>query len=169
MTMLKDDLVAQHYCRQLGEVMAAAKINKLLSLHISDWCVELSSGIHIGIKEKKGTTPELIKVDLRLEDLELFIKELQEAHTIFLSKREQSVQHGATTELNNELKSRKDLQTIFGGVSASTIDRFFKYLNESGVPYYKEALHGRSDVYRVGEMKLRYTEYQRQSRISQSE
>lgn len=160
MTMLKDDLVAQHYCRQLGEVMAAAKINKLLSLHISDWCVELSSGIQIGIKEKKGTTPELIKVDLKLEDLELFIKELQEAHTIFLSKQDQPIQQD-TDELNNQLKSRKELQDAFGGVSASTIDRFFKYLNESGIPYYKEALHGRSDVYRMEEMKLRYTEYQK--------
>lgn len=159
--MLKDDLVAQHYCRQLSEVMAAAKINKLLSLHISDWCCELSNGIQVGIKEKKGTSPELIKVDLKIEDLELFIKELQEALTIFSSKQKQGVQQDSSVALNNELKSRKDLQTVFGGVSASTIDRFFKYLHENGITYYKEALHGRSDVYRIEEMKTRYNEYQR--------
>lgn len=160
MTMLKDDLLAQGYCRQLGELMAATKINKLMSMHISEWCVELQNGIQIGIKEKKGTTPELIKVDIRLEDIELFIKELQDALTIYSSKQSQK-DNGATSEIDNELKTRKDLQTVFGGVSSSTIDRFFKYLSKNNIQFHKEALHGRSDVYRTAEMKVLYGDYQK--------
>lgn len=157
--MLKDDLLAQSYCRQLGELMAAAKINKLMSMHISEWCTELQKGIQIGIKEKKGTTPELIKVDIRLEDIELFIKEIQDALIIYLSKQNKSNLE-VSPEIGNELKTRKDLQKVFG-VSASTIDRFFKYLGENNIPFHKEALHGRSDVYRTGEMKTLYGDYQK--------
>lgn len=160
MTMLKDDLLAQSYCRQLGELMAATKINKLMSMHISEWFVELQKGIQFGIKEQKGTTPELIKVDITLEDVELFIKELQDALTRYSAKQSKS-DFDAMPEINHELKTRKDLQTVFGGVSASTIDRFFKYLNENEIPFHKEALHGRSDVYRTGEMKALYGDYQK--------
>lgn len=159
MTKLKEDLLAQSYCRQLGELMAVAKINKLTSMHISDWCIELNKGIQVNVKEKKDDSAELIRVNVGFDDLELFIKELQDALIIYSSKQTKSIEE-ENALFNNELKTRKDLQSVFGGVSPSTVDRFFKYLKESNIPFFKEALHGRSDVYRVGEMKRLYGEYQ---------
>lgn len=161
MTALKDNLVAQVYCRQLSELIAAAKISKLASIHIAELFLQIKSGMEIGVKDRSGNEIKLTKVDIKTDDVELFIKELQEALILLSNSEVSKTETIADNPQDNTIVTRKELKAHLS-VSDSTIDRFFKHLKTKEISYFTEPLHGVSDRYRLSEMKKHYIAYQAQ-------
>lgn len=158
MTALKDNLVAQVYCRQLSELIAAAKISKLASNHMADLFLQIKSGMEIGVKDRSENEIKLTKVSIRPDDIELFIKELQEALILLGESNEGKIETSTDNRQDNSMVTRKELKAHLG-ISDSTVDRFFKYLKESKTLYFKEPLHGVSDRYSLSEMRKHYLAY----------